>query len=617
MLGIFGGRTRWVVVAAACLAPWHAHAALAQSAGNVAVVINDNSPDSQRIGEYYARTRALPADHVFHIRASAEETVERAAYASTIELPIAAAIRRAGLQDRILYLVLTKGIPLKIDGTAGLDGTLSSVDSELTLLYRRMTGQPVPAAGKIDNPYFLGARDLREARPFSHREHDIYLVTRIDAFTVDEALSLVDRAQAPQGDGLIVLDQRDEDATRGAGQWIAQAAQRLNDQGHAARTILESTAKPARADGPVIGFYSWGVSDPERRRRSTGMTFTAGAIAAALASSNARTFKEPPGNWTPAESADPSTFFAGSAETLIGDVIREGVTGVSGQVAEPYLLGAVHPEILFPAYLAGFSLADAFYLATPSLSWTTMFVGDPLCRPFAGRTLTSAELETAVDARTGLPGIFSERRLSQAFAATPGIPQAVVTLTVRAETMLERGDNKAARAALEEAVKAAPAAFGLLLRLATLEEAEGLHDAAIARYQRIVEGQPANVIALNNLAYALAVRRNAPADALPLAKRAAVLAPRSSSVLDTLAWIEHLLGNHAAAATILSEAIKLDPAAAEVRWHAAAVAAAQGDRIKAESELKEALRLDSSLEAREETKQLRERIAALPLQRLI
>ena len=89
---------------------------------------------------------------------------------------------------------------------------------------------------------------------------------------------------------------------------------------------------------------------------------------------------------------DPKTFFAGTPDALIGDLIRDGVTGVAGQVGEPLLLGAVRPDVLFPAYLAGYNLAEAFYLATPTLSWTTIVVGDPLCRPFTGRVLTSSDL---------------------------------------------------------------------------------------------------------------------------------------------------------------------------------------------------------------------------------
>ena len=613
----FAACLRCFLAAPVAMVLWVAPPVLAQSPENVAVVINDNSPDSQRIGEHYARTRALPASNVLRIRVSPDETVPRGVYVSTIEAPIAAAIGRAGLQDRILYLVLTKGVPLRISGTTGLSGTLASVDSELTLLYRRMSGQAVAPGGKIDNPYFLGSRDLREALPFSHREHDIYLVTRIDAFTVDQALSLVDRAQTPSRDGQIVLDQRNDDLTQAGNRWIAETARRLTEQGHAARIVLEATAKPARSESAALGYYAWGAGDPEQRRRTTGMKFTPGAIAASLASANARTFVPPPEDWIPTGSNNPAAFFAGSAETLIGDLIRDGVTGVSGQVDEPYVMGAVRPEILFPAYLAGFNLAEAFYLATPTLSWTTIVVGDPLCRPFTGRSLTSADLESAIDSRTELPRLFSERRLAIAKAAPfAGLTEAVVVPAVRADALLARGDRAGARAALEQAVAAAPSATGLLLTLAQLEEADAAYDTAIERYQQVIELQPANVVALNNLAYALAVHRNKPGDALALAKRAATLAPGSASVLDTWAWIEHLVGNHAVAAKIFADAIKLNPAEAEIRLHAAAVAAALGDRAKAESELKEALRLDPALDQRDETFKLRERITALPLPKM-
>src|SRR5688572_6583368 len=135
---------RYVLCAGSLFGPWHARSVQAQSAENVAVVINDNSPDSQRIGEHYARTRALPATNVIRIRVSPDDTIDRGVYAASIEAPILAAIRSAGLQDRLLYLVLTKGVPLRIAGTTGLSGTLGSVDSELRSEERRMTGQPVP-----------------------------------------------------------------------------------------------------------------------------------------------------------------------------------------------------------------------------------------------------------------------------------------------------------------------------------------------------------------------------------------------------------------------------------------------------------------------------------------
>jgi uncharacterized protein (TIGR03790 family) len=579
----------------------------------VAVIVNDNSADSQRIAEHYARTRGLPESNVLRIRTSTDEAIEQDAYVKTIEQPIGLAIRRAGLQDRLLYLVLTKGVPLRVNGTTGPNGTVASVDSELTLLYRRMVGQPILVQGSIENPYYLGEREIGEARPFSHREHDIYLVTRIDAFTVDQALALIDRAQKPSTDGRIVLDQR---GTGGTGdQWLAQAASRLEEQGQKSRVVLESTPKAARGESAVLGYYSWGASDPDNRVRSVGMGFVPGSIAANLESFDARTFRQPPGAWLPTASSDKATWFEGTGDALIGDLVRDGVTGVSGQVAEAYLAGAIRPEILFPTYLAGFNLVEAFYLAIPTLSWQTVVVGDPLCAPFGRKPLSREQLEEVTDAATGLPALFAKRRLAAFLATNRDVPESAGSLVVRAQTLLGRGDQVGGRRALEEAVRLAPRAVGLMVVLAQLDQEAGDDGAALGRYRRILELEPTNVVALNNLAFALAVRHNAPAEALPLAKRAASLAPRSAVVLDTVGWVEHLLGNDGVAAKALAQAVELESGRAAIRLHAAIVYTATGNRDAAEKELKEALRLDPALEGRDEVRELRERIAALPTKR--
>jgi tetratricopeptide (TPR) repeat protein len=183
-------------------------------------------------------------------------------------------------------------------------------------------------------------------------------------------------------------------------------------------------------------------------------------------------------------------------------------------------------------------------------------------------------------------------------------------MVVRFQTLLERDDRAGARRALEEALKLAPRVVGLMVSLALLEEQAGDDDAAIPRYRRILEVQPTNVVALNNLAFALAVRHDAAAEALPLARRAVGLAPRSGTTLDTLGWIEHLLGNNDAAASLFGQALQLEPGHAEIRLHAAIVYLAIGKSDRAALELKEALRLDSALEGREDVSQLRERISA-------
>ena len=585
----------------------HAHA---QSAENVAVVINDNSPDSQRIGEYYARVRALPSANVLHIRTSVEETIDRITYTRTIEQPIANALTRAQLQDRILYLVLTKGMPLRVAGTFGQAGTVASVDSELTLLYRAMTGQSIRVEGPVVNPYFLGGREISEARPFTHREHDIFLVSRLDAFTVDEALALIDKGSAPRGEGQIVLDERDALVNRVGEDWLELASKRLAADGHGNQVVLETTPKPARDVAQVLGYFSWGSTDPQNRVRSPGMGFVPGAIAANFVGSDARTFRAPPETWVPTgDAVNRASWYAGSPESLIGDLIRDGVTGVAGYVAQPFLNGTVRPQVLFPAYTAGFNLVEAFYLALPHLGWQAMVIGDPLCTPFTRKALSHADIEDGLDDVTEMPALFSKRRLAIAVAQSPGIPERAVALSLRSTATALRGDLGAMRAALDEALQIAPRYVPALVLTASLDEQEGQHERAADRYKQILEVQPNHVVALNNLAYSLAVHRKMPMEGLPYARRAVAQAPTNVSVLETLGWIQHLVGDDASAVKVMGQVARANLPVADIRLHAAIVFAAQGVRAVAENELAAALKLNPALDTSDEVKQLRVKLA--------
>lgn len=583
--------------------------AVAQSAYNVAIVVNEASEDSRTVAAHYARVRGVPESNIIRINTSTDEAIDRTTYVETIERPLGQAISRAGLQDRLLYLVLTKGIPLRITGTVGTAGTAASVDSELTLLYRRLTGTAAPPSGLIDNPYFLGARNLSEAKPFSHREHDIYLVTRLDGFTTADALALIDRAPRARPAGIVVLDQRAApESSRIGDEWMARAAERLAADGHKHRVVLETTTSGAAADAPVLGLFTWGPLDPAYRRRRSGLTFVPGAIAANLASFDARTFREPPADWQPTGSTDRTTWFEGSADALIGDLIRDGVTGVAGQVGEAFLRGAVRPDILFPAYLAGFNLAEAFYLAMPALSWQTVVVGDPLTMLVQNRQLTSDGIDDQLDPATGLPAFFSERRIAAVAAANRDVPRASIVPMVRAIGLLERGDKSAAAQALTEAVEAAPRPANWLTTLGELQQQADDHTGALKTYQRALKIRPDTLIALNNVAYVLALVLEKPAEAKPYAERAVALAPRSGAILDTLAWIEHLLGNDERAAQLLDDAVRLTPKQAEIRLHAAIVYAGLNRWNEADVQLAEALRLDSTFEHRKEVQALRKRI---------
>jgi uncharacterized protein (TIGR03790 family) len=601
-----------LLVAAGLALVGQATPAYAQSAENVAVIINDNSPGSQRIGEHYARVRALPPTNVVHIRTSVQETIDRATFQRTIEQPIGDAIARARLHDRILYLVLTKGVPLRVAGTVGQTGTVASVDSELTLLYRRMSGQPIRFEGPVANPYFLGEREVSDAGRFTHREHDIFLVSRLDAYTVEEALALIDKGSAPSGDGRIVLDQRAALVNRTGENWLELASKRLAAQGRGNEVVFETTPKPARDVMQVLGYFSWGSTDPQNRVRSYGMSFVPGAIAANFVGSDARTFLAPPESWIPTDPGSRTNWYAGSPESLIGDLIRDGVTGVAGYVAQPFLNGTVRPQILFPAYVAGFNLIEAFYLAMPSLGWQAIVVGDPLCAPFSRTALARSEIEDGLDEATEMPALFSKRRLAVAVGLSPGVPERAVALSLRGDLSALRGDPRAARVAIDEALQIAPRYVIALLQSATLDEQAGLREQAMERYRQILEVEPNQVLALNNLAYGLAVYRKMPMEGLAYAQRAAARAPNNANVLDTLGWIQHLLGDDASAVKVMAQVARANLQDADIRLHAAIVFAAQGVRAVAENELAAALKLRPALEKSDEVRQLRAKLAAPP-----
>lgn len=575
---------------------------LCQSAENVLVVINDLSTASVRIGEYYAGKRSVPAENILRLSLKPDEEISRADYELRIETPVENWLASRSAQDRILYIVLTKGIPHRVSGTAGRAGTLASVDSELTLLYRRLAGQAVAPAGPVPNPYFLGEAPLDKAKPFTHESQDIYLVTRLDGFTVAEVYALIDSGNAPAQEGKIVLDGKAAIQEKG-NQWLEAAAETLRSTGFRDRVVFDSTSEVVRDQNDVLGYYSWGSSDPAMTGRERGLGFVPGALAATFVSTDARTFTEPPRDWTIGTWDNRKGYFAGSPQSLTGDTIRQGVTGAAGQVAEPYLDGVIRPQILFPAYLAGFNLAESFYLSMPYLSWRTVVVGDPLCRPLKTQQLTAAQIDQGLDPKTELPSLFARRRLEA--ASGKGLNLEGVKLSLRAEARLARGDKAGARQAFEEATALEKGLTAANLRLAVLYEETGEYESAADRYRRVIAKQPNNVVALNNLAYALAVRQNTPGDALPLAEKAYTLARRNAAVLDTLGWIYHLLGRKSEAGRLLVEAVRLGPTNAEIRLHAAIVFAETGLLDAARREMGKALELDPKLEAREDLQQLR------------
>lgn len=345
--------------------------AWAQTPTEVLIVVNRQSAISRQIGEYYLRKRGVPLANLCTINTAPDEMISRKVYEDQIEAPIGAFLKKARLQEKILYIVTTFGVPLRVEGdSAGQLNTAASVDSELTLLYGRLHGMTFTLPGAVANPFF----HQRDA-PFRHPQFPIYLVTRLAAYDIGEMKGLVDRALLARNTGKFVIDLRANETTPG-NQWLRTAALLLPKD----RVVLEQSGVVAMNQKDVIGYASWGSNDPDRKQRFLHFQWLPGAIMTEFVSTNARTFRRPPDTWQIGSWNDQTTYFALSPQTMTADYIHEGATGASGQVDEPYLMYCPRPEFVLPAYYLGRTLAESYYMGIPGLSWMNVVVGDPLTR---------------------------------------------------------------------------------------------------------------------------------------------------------------------------------------------------------------------------------------------
>jgi uncharacterized protein (TIGR03790 family) len=603
-------KTGRVLFATAALLLGLAAASRAQTSNNVLLVINKSSPDSIQIGEYYARARGVDQAQILRIEVDAKDELPRADYERRIEQPIGAWLGRNGAYDRILFIVLTKGIPLRIGGSSGRQGTVASVDSELALLYRKLTGRPVSTQGLLPNPYFLGDAPIGQAKPFAHDAQDIYLVTRLDGYTTQDVIALIDRAQKPARDGRFVLDMKAAWTSDVGNDWLKRAADRLTAMGKGDSVTLETSGTMVKGVKDVLGYYSWGSNDSAIRVRHFDIGFLPGALAGMYVSTDGRTFTEPPAEWTIGSWDNRASYYAGAPQSLAGDLIRDGVTGVAAHVTEPYLDATIRPDILFPAYLSGFTLAEAYYLAMPYLSWQTVVIGDPLCLVASRRALETTTLNPDADPATELPRFFSTRRFEMAQDASKSVSPDAIKLGMKAEARGAKGDAAGAREALLQATKVDARLFVAQLLLAADFEREKDYAKAAERYRAALTTDPNNIIALNNLAYLLAVRENKPNDALPFARRAYALAPRNGSVVDTLAWTLYLSGDGIQALRYMQESIAADPTNGDALLHAAEILASAGKLNEARQFLERAVNGSPELADREDVKKLQARLAS-------
>lgn len=142
----------------------------------------------------------------------------------------------------------------------------------------------------------------------------------------------------------------------------------------------------------------------------------------------------------------------------------------------------------------------------------------------------------------------------------------------------------------------------LRLHLGDLAMDQRGFDKAVASYRQVLSQAPANVHALNNLAWVLAEQGQP--EAVEVARRALALAPRSPKLLDTLAHALAQTGQTQEALQVLQQAVAAAPAVPSLRVKLARLQLKAGDKSAARASLEQVIKADASAEVTNDARRL-------------
>jgi tetratricopeptide (TPR) repeat protein len=167
--------------------------------------------------------------------------------------------------------------------------------------------------------------------------------------------------------------------------------------------------------------------------------------------------------------------------------------------------------------------------------------------------------------------------LTHAWTTCPPEQVAIAALSVYDSPSATLAQRKQVEAWLSEARRRRPELVILSTRLAAIWIRQGRFDEAEVLYRQLLDSQPENNEALNNLAWLLALRdQSKTEEALKLIDRAIDLSGRSPSLLDTRAVVLIRAGNPHKAAEDLKVARSLNGRNANIPLHLAWASYAEG-----------------------------------------
>lgn len=403
------------------------------SYADVGVIVNLNSPESIAIGNYFQAARNIPSQNMIYVNVPNTEVINDSVF-NVLRTQIEASILNSGIENTLNYLVTTKGVPLRRSGIDCLvnqgNGDCGSVDSELSLILGTYASN-IAQSNAFLHPYF------DQNVHFTRSQFGMYLVTRLDGFTVGDVKQMIARSGPNTAvNPLAFLNVLDLNEAQG-GDSIYFAENYINPalsvlQAESWLTLTDYNATPVTNQSNVLSYLSTGFGPLPNYAQNFG--FVPGSFAALTTCSTAAAF---------------DSVSSSNANFTLSDLIAQGCTAAHGYVNCVYFTQLLRADILVNRYLdqtAHYNLAESFYMADRFASWQGVIIGDPKTTLIADNTAGLVPTAPNIDALILYPnpsrgafqikGIDPNRPISAVIYSVTG--QQIQSIeTINAQTTIE------------------------------------------------------------------------------------------------------------------------------------------------------------------------------------
>ena len=355
--------TRWRWLASLC---WFCTLTTRLWAGgsglNVVVVVNQNSPNSVQLGNYYCEKRQVPPQNLLRASwAGGNVSWLQSDFQSVILSPLLSMLSARQLTGQVDYVLLSMDFPYRVAETNGANSTTSDLFYGFIPDDTAPTGLPASCSlpSGSSNSYTGSEYPFRSLGPGIRSTN--FLTAMLTSSNLDQAKLAIDYGAAADGTfpAQTVYLVKSTDVARNIRYLLFDNAI-FNTRLRGNYSMLRTNADPIYSFGSILGLQcGWGTPD------FIGSTsLVPGALADNLTSYGGMIFEAIP-------------------QLNILALLNIGAAGCYGTVIEPCDYSAKFPSPQNYFYQArGFSMAECYYQSVTN-PYQGLLIGDPLAAPFA------------------------------------------------------------------------------------------------------------------------------------------------------------------------------------------------------------------------------------------